>query len=74
VAPLGRLAGWALPLTESGGELLALKGASAEEEIAAAAEELATLGVEDVTIQEFGRGIVDPPTRVIRVPQARRSQ
>jgi 16S rRNA (guanine527-N7)-methyltransferase len=74
VAPLGRLAGWALPLTEPGGALLALKGASAEEEITAAADELAALGVEDVTIEEFGRGIVDPPTRVIRVPQARRSQ
>lgn len=33
VAPLDRLAGWALPLLRPGGMLLALKGESAEEEL-----------------------------------------
>ena len=34
VAPLDRLAGWCLPLTALGGRLLALKGASAADEVA----------------------------------------
>jgi 16S rRNA (guanine527-N7)-methyltransferase len=34
VAPLDRLAGWCLPLAAIGGRLLALKGSSAEEEVA----------------------------------------
>lgn len=34
VAPLGKLAGWSLPLVRRGGEMIALKGDSASEEIA----------------------------------------
>ncbi len=67
VAPLARLVRWALPLTQPGGELLALKGASAEAEIVEAASELKRWGGQDVEIMEFGHGIVDPPTRVVRV-------
>lgn len=44
VAPLDRLAGWSLPLLRPGGRLLALKGASAEREIAAAAAGLRRAG------------------------------
>jgi 16S rRNA (guanine527-N7)-methyltransferase len=36
VAPLGKLAGWCLPLLRAGGLLLALKGSTAAEELAAA--------------------------------------
>ena len=36
VAPLGRLAGWAAGLLRPGGQLLAIKGQSADEELAAA--------------------------------------
>ena len=35
VAPLDRLAGWCLPLLRAGGLLLALKGTTAAEELAA---------------------------------------
>ena len=72
VAPLERLAGWALPLTEPGGHLLALKGSSAESEIAAAAEAMAAAGGDEVGLEEFGSGIVDPPTRVVRIHRASR--
>jgi 16S rRNA (guanine527-N7)-methyltransferase len=41
VAPLPRLLGWCLPLLRRAGTLLALKGRSAEEEVAAAWAELA---------------------------------
>lgn len=67
VAPLSRLVRWALPLTQPGGALLALKGASAEAEIGEAAGELKRWGGQEVEVVEFGHGIVDPPTRVVRV-------
>lgn len=70
VAPLERLAGWALPLTAAGGELLALKGSSAESEITAAAGAIRAAGGDDVRVEEFGSGIVDPPTRVVRIRKA----
>ncbi len=44
VAPMDRLAGWALPLLRPGGELLALKGRSAQEELDAAGDTLHRLG------------------------------
>ena len=43
LAPLGRLVGWGMPLVAADGALLAMKGSSAAEEIAAAAEELRKL-------------------------------
>ncbi len=67
VAPLERLVGWALPLTSPGGELLALKGSSAAEEVTAAREVITAAGGGEVRIEEFGSGIVDPPTRVVRI-------
>jgi 16S rRNA (guanine527-N7)-methyltransferase len=71
VAPLDRLARWALPLTEPGGELLALKGSAAEAEIESAATEIRRLGGDDISVEEFGHGIVDPPTRVVRIGLAK---
>jgi 16S rRNA (guanine527-N7)-methyltransferase len=44
LAPLGRLLGWAMPLVRGSGALLAMKGSSAAEEIAAAAAPLQNLG------------------------------
>lgn len=66
VAPLERLAGWTVPLVRPGGELLALKGRSAAEEVEAAATTLERLGVVEVEIIECGAGIVDPTTTVVR--------
>jgi len=40
LAPLSRLLGWAMPLVAPGGELLAMKGRSAAEEVLAASEAL----------------------------------
>jgi 16S rRNA (guanine527-N7)-methyltransferase len=44
LAPLDRLLGWAMPLVAASGALLAMKGSSAAEEIAAAAGPLRELG------------------------------
>jgi 16S rRNA (guanine527-N7)-methyltransferase len=67
VAPLDRLAGWSLPLLRAGGEMVALKGGSAEGELAESAELLAKLGATRWSVETVGAGIVEPPTTVIRV-------
>lgn len=77
VAPLGRLAGWALPLCREGGELIALKGASAAEEVRAAQPALTKLGAGHVRIEYYGEGITTPPATVVRIqsgPHARPRQ
>lgn len=67
VAPLARLAGWSLPLLRSGGDMVALKGGSAEAELEESAEMLTKLGATRWAVETVGAGIVDPPTTVIRV-------
>jgi 16S rRNA (guanine527-N7)-methyltransferase len=67
VAPLERLAGWALPLLRPGGELLALKGDSAPAELRAAGAELRRLGAEEWSIVQVGVQVVRPPTTVVRI-------
>lgn len=67
VAPLERLAAWALPRVRQGGELVALKGQSAAEELATAQRVLTRLGAHGSVIEQWGAGVVDPPTTVVRV-------
>jgi 16S rRNA (guanine527-N7)-methyltransferase len=67
VAPLGRLAGWAAPLLRPGGQLLAIKGQSAADELAAARPVLSRLGVRSAEVLEAGHGRVVSATTVIRV-------
>jgi 16S rRNA (guanine527-N7)-methyltransferase len=66
VAPLGRLAGWAVGLCRPGGTVLAIKGAGARAEAAAAAPELRRLGVTDLEVLQVGSDEVDPPATVVR--------
>lgn len=67
VAPLHRLAGWCLPLARPGGMMLAIKGASAPEEIERDAAAVAALGGAEPRIETCGVGIVDPPSTVVVV-------
>lgn len=67
VAPLPRLLRWSMPLVAPGGAMLAMKGASAADEVASATKDLKRAGVRDVGVESYGDAIVDPPTRVIRV-------
>ncbi|MGH3429926.1 MAG: 16S rRNA (guanine(527)-N(7))-methyltransferase RsmG, partial [Mycobacteriales bacterium] len=69
VAPLGRLVGWSLPLVAPGGRLLAVKGASAEQEAARDVDAVRTAGGATVEIVRCGATIVQPPTTVIVVPR-----
>lgn len=66
VAPLERLAGWALPLLRPDGELLALKGERAAAELEAAQPVLRKFGVREAEVLHVGRGRVEPPTTVVR--------
>ncbi|MFB4316424.1 16S rRNA (guanine(527)-N(7))-methyltransferase RsmG [Actinomadura sp. 21ATH] len=67
VAPLDRLAKWALPLLRPGGELLALKGERAAMELEEAQPVLKRFGVRSAELLQVGRGMVDPPTTLVRV-------
>ena len=66
VAPLDRLAGWGVPLLRPYGEMLALKGESAEEELRASKAALHKLGVTETEIVQVGADVVDPPATVVR--------
>jgi 16S rRNA (guanine527-N7)-methyltransferase len=67
VAPLDRLVSWALPLCRVGGELIALKGKSAVDEVTTAADTLRRYGAGDVSIEQWGAEWVETPTTVVRI-------
>jgi 16S rRNA (guanine527-N7)-methyltransferase len=67
VAPLDRLVGWAAGLLRPGGQLLAIKGQSAEAELAAAKPVLSRLGVRSTEVLQAGDGRVVSATTVVRV-------
>lgn len=76
VAPLGKLAAWCVPLLRPGGELMALKGASAAEEVARDADQLAAVGLREVTVTAVGESLLPDPTWVVSArldPAARRN-
>ncbi|MTE19997.1 16S rRNA (guanine(527)-N(7))-methyltransferase RsmG [Streptomyces sp. TRM43335] len=66
VAPLDRLAGWGVPLLRPYGEMLALKGDTAEEELKAARAALQKLGVVESSVLRVGKGLVEQPATVVR--------
>jgi 16S rRNA (guanine527-N7)-methyltransferase len=71
VAPLGKLAGWCLPLCAEGGLMLAMKGASAEEELAGAEHELEALGAEEWHVHQLGVDVLAQPTTVVSIVAGR---
>ncbi|OEU96092.1 16S rRNA (guanine(527)-N(7))-methyltransferase RsmG [Streptomyces oceani] len=66
VAPLDRLAGWGVPLLRPYGEMLAIKGDTAEEELKGARAALQKLGVVETSVVQVGSGVVDPLATVVR--------
>jgi 16S rRNA (guanine527-N7)-methyltransferase len=66
LAPLPRLLDWALPLVADEGFLLAIKGASATDEVAAVEQRLESSGWA-AEVLHFGAGVVNPPTTAVRV-------
>jgi 16S rRNA (guanine527-N7)-methyltransferase len=71
VAPLGRLAGWCLPLLRPGGEMLAVKGASAADEIERDLAAVREFGGGPPRIARCGVGMIDPPSTVVVVERVR---
>ena len=67
VAALPKLLGWCVPLLKPGGIFLGMKGATIADELAESEPTLAALGAASWTVEEYGAGTVDPPTRVVRV-------
>lgn len=54
------------PLVRDGGELVLLKGANAQNEIAAAQKQLRKFNVVDARVDVVGEGVLSEPTRVLR--------
>lgn len=73
VAPLDRLAAWALPLCRPGGEVLAIKGERAAVELEAVTDQLPALGASEGEIRQYGVGIVTPALTVVRLVAAERA-
>jgi len=66
VSRIVQLAEWTLPLLDSGGSLLALKGSRAATELDESHTALARLGVIDSGVGEFGASVLDEPTVILR--------
>jgi 16S rRNA (guanine527-N7)-methyltransferase len=71
VAPLDRLAKWCLPLLEVNGSLMAMKGSSVAEELAAHASAIRAAGGDDVTVKVCGAEILAQPTTVVEIVRRR---
>ena len=65
VAPLTRLLGWTVPLLRTGGRLIALKGESAQAEVAEAGAAIAEWHLQDVRVERLAVGAEETPTTVI---------
>ena len=76
VAPLAKLARWCLPLLRPGGLLLALKGASAAEELDRDADAVRASGGTDLSVVTCGAELLAVPTTavVIRKESSARSR
>lgn len=66
VAPMERLLGWTMPLLKPVGDLIALKGSSAQNEIDAATEAISQYGITEISVLTCGAGVVEPETTVVR--------
>ena len=67
VARIGELAAWCLPLLEGEGRLVALKGATAERELAEDEDALRRSGAVTARFIVLGEAVLPEPTRLIEV-------
>ncbi|MBP2475531.1 16S rRNA (guanine527-N7)-methyltransferase [Crossiella equi] len=70
VAPLAKLAGWCLPLVRPEGQLLALKGSSAAEELERDEQAVAAVGGVNGRVVVTGEGVLEVPTTVVVLDRA----
>ncbi|NEN78093.1 16S rRNA (guanine(527)-N(7))-methyltransferase RsmG [Nocardioides zeae] len=67
VAALDKLARWCMPLVAVGGEMLAMKGERAPDEIVAARKVLRQWSAGDAEVVVVGDTVLYPPTTLVRV-------
>jgi 16S rRNA (guanine527-N7)-methyltransferase len=67
VAPLEKLWGWSAPLLRQGGWLVALKGESAEAEVARDGDAVRRAGGSFPLVERCGVGLLETPTTVIEI-------
>lgn len=67
LAPLDRLARWSLPLLQRGGTVLALKGANADTEVERHRDAVSRAGGGEPSVLRCGVGVLEQPTRVVRI-------
>lgn len=66
VAPLDKLARWSMPLIRPGGELIAIKGSSAADEVDTNKAQIGKLGLTELRVETCGADTVAVPTTIIR--------
>lgn len=66
VSALSKLIPLTVPLVRSGGQLILMKGARVDDEVAAARKVILRKRLEDVEVLELGVGVVEETTRVFR--------
>ncbi|GAA5189053.1 16S rRNA (guanine(527)-N(7))-methyltransferase RsmG [Rugosimonospora acidiphila] len=71
VAPIDRLAAWCLPLSAIGGRLLAIKGASAADEVEEHQDAVGRLGGGAPLVRRCGVGLLDQPATVVEIVRER---
>ncbi|WP_291314471.1 16S rRNA (guanine(527)-N(7))-methyltransferase RsmG [Corynebacterium sp. UBA2622] len=71
VAPLGKLAGWSLPLVKVGGSMIAMKGASVAEELERDRAQIARARGGEAEVFTVGASVLEEPTTLIRIPRRR---
>lgn len=71
VAPLGKLAGWSLPLVKVGGSMIAMKGASVREELERDAVAIKRAGGGAAEIITVGEQLLAEPTTLIQISRTR---
>ncbi|MEZ2390959.1 16S rRNA (guanine(527)-N(7))-methyltransferase RsmG [bacterium RCC_150] len=67
VSALSKLAGLTIPLLDGKGEVVAIKGRSAAEEIEQAAKAIRKLGGVDTSVVLCGEDLLEEPTTVVRI-------
>lgn len=66
VSALRTLLPLTVPLVRNGGEVIVMKGVSADAEIEKAAKQIRHLRLQDVRVELVGADLLDEPTRVVR--------
>jgi 16S rRNA (guanine527-N7)-methyltransferase len=70
VAPLRRLVSWTMPVVRPGGELLAMRGQHAKQELQEAGPGLAQPRAAAPAVVEVGTDLLGAPVRVVRVQRS----